>query len=135
METTATQSETKTFDQAFASFLQGAQKILDDHWEKSGSAKHFKSPLLVADQGSRYIKIVRHDRNLDGTFASARSVHAFVDITGGTINQGKKKHPSKIGDVLKPASWATPAATARGNIFDDKNGLGSMGAYGPAYLR
>jgi hypothetical protein len=37
--------------------------------------------------------------------------------------------------VLKPAGWKTPAKHARGNIFDDRNGLKHMGMYGPAYLR
>lgn len=48
-------------------------------------------------------------------------VHCFVDMT--------------TGDVLKPASWKTPAKHARGNIFDAQNGLGSMGEHGPAYLK
>jgi len=39
------------------------------------------------------------------------------------------------GDVLKAASWAAPAKHSRGNIFDESNGLGSIGPYGPAYLR
>ena len=60
--------------------------------------------------GKRYIRIT-----------CDRSVHAFVDKTNG--------------DVLKPASWKAPAKHARGNIFDAKNGLGSMGPFGPAYLR
>lgn len=49
------------------------------------------------------------------------SVHCFVD--------------KETGDVLKPASWSKPAKHARGNIFDEHNGLAKMGPYGPAYLR
>jgi hypothetical protein len=41
----------------------------------------------------------------------------------------------RTGDVLKPASWSAPAKHARGNIFDEHNGIGSIGPYGPAYLR
>lgn len=58
----------------------------------------------------KYARIMRDD-----------SAHCFVDLTNG--------------DVLKPASWKTPAKHARGNIFDAANGLGSMGVFGPAYLR
>jgi hypothetical protein len=50
-----------------------------------------------------------------------RSAWAFVDKT--------------TGDVLKAASWKKPAKHARGNIFDEWNGLKSVGPYGPAYLR
>lgn len=60
--------------------------------------------------GKRYARIVREG-----------SVHCFVDLTNG--------------DVLKAASWSKPAKHARGNIFDESNGLKLMGQYGPAYLR
>jgi hypothetical protein len=62
------------------------------------------------EEGTRYVKVIR------GT-----GVHCFVD--------------KRNGDILKAASWKTPAKHARGNIFDSKNGLGWMGEYGPAYLR
>lgn len=39
------------------------------------------------------------------------------------------------GDVLKPASFKTPAKHARGNIFDEYNGMKYVTAYGPAYLK
>ena len=71
---------------------------------------------LKAIQGSRYIKIVRQE--IDST---GRSAWAFIDRTNG--------------DVLKPASWATPAKHARGCIFDQWGGMKSIGPYGPAYLR
>ena len=61
-------------------------------------------------EGKRYFKLIRRD-----------SVHCFVDKTNG--------------DVLKAAGWNKPAKHARGNIFDDHNGLRWMGEYGPAYLR
>lgn len=38
------------------------------------------------------------------------------------------------GDVLKPASFKTPAKGSRGNIFDKHNGMKYITAYGPAYL-
>ena len=52
---------------------------------------------------------------------SGGSAYCFVDRTNG--------------DVLKAASWKAPAKHARGNIFDDSNGLKFMSAYGAAYLR
>ena len=65
-------------------------------------------------EGTRYMKVICE------TSGSA-SVHCFVD--------------KKNGDVLLPHNWKAPAKHARGNIFDSKNGLGSMGEFGPAYLR
>jgi hypothetical protein len=67
-----------------------------------------------AETGSRYVRIVR-------TSHCAASVHCFLDRA--------------TGDVLKAASWKTPAKHARGNINDEHGGVGSMGPYGPAYLR
>jgi len=36
------------------------------------------------------------------------------------------------GDLLKPASWSTPAKHSRGNIFD---GTDCWEFYGPKYLK
>jgi hypothetical protein len=58
--------------------------------------------------GKRYAKIVR-----------TGSVHCFVDMSNG--------------DVLKAASWNTPAKGARGNINDEHKGLGRMNEYGTEY--
>ena len=98
----------------FVSWLAGSQKISDDYMAKTFPT--LARPILEASDGSRYIRIIRRGQTNRGG-----SAHAFIDRT--------------TGDVLKPASWKAPAKHARGNIFDDKNGLGSMGQYGPAYLR
>ena len=91
----------------FITFMVGVVKIYTDYMVKS-----FPNQIegFSTKQGSRYIRIFR-----------GNSVHAFVDMTNG--------------DVLKPASWKAPARHPRGNIFDENNGLGSMGEYGPAYLK
>ena len=91
----------------FVSFFEGVRRIYLTYMEKN-----FPNQVeeMTVKQGPRYIKINR-----------GNSVHAFVDRTNG--------------DVLKPASWRAPAKTARGNVFDDKNGLGMINHYGPEYLR
>jgi hypothetical protein len=43
-----------------------------------------------------------------------------------------KNSPIKKGDLLKPASWRTPAKHSRGNIFD---GTDNWSYYGPEYLK
>ncbi len=52
----------------------------------------------------------------------SRSCHCFIDTTNG--------------NVLKSAGWKAPEKkNPRGNLFDEKNGLGMMGIYGTAYLK
>ena len=96
------------FKEALEAFIEGSKKIVVDHFTKN--CPNLPVPAFGVDMGKRYIRIT-----------CDRSVHAFVDKTNG--------------DVLKPASWKAPAKHARGNIFDAKSGLGSMGPFGPAYLR
>jgi len=79
--------------------------------------------VLVAEFGTRYIKInkVSEDKDPATGKPNSCSAWAFIDRSNG--------------DVLKPANWKAPAKGARGNIFDESNGLKTMGPYGPAYLR
>jgi len=96
---------------AFETFFAGVQKLVEDY-----RAKNFPTLNKVTfsyDIGSRYIRVVRED--------GQKSVFCFVDRSNG--------------DVLKAATWKAPAKHARGNINDAQNGLGSIGPYGPAYLR
>ena len=104
------------FDAKLATFVEGAQAICDAYHTRMGYKPFMRSVLSIDPKGRRYKRIVRTDAN-----GSGRCVHCFVD--------------TQTGDVLKPASWKAPAKHARGNIFDDRNGLGMMGEYGPAYLR
>jgi hypothetical protein len=99
---------------AMDTFIKGCQRIHTDHMER-----HYPNvtpDVIYPRQGKRYIKVVR--ARADGTQGS---VHCFVDTTNG--------------DVLKAAGWSAPAKHARGNVFDDHNGLRHMNEYGPAYLR
>jgi len=92
----------------FKIFLDGCIKINHkycDEWLDGGQKDDFSYT-----KGRKYIRVIR-----------GGSVHCFVDMTNG--------------DVLKAASWKAPAKHARGNIFNIDHGLGSMGEFGPAYLR
>jgi hypothetical protein len=113
-EAAKAEPEAPTFEAALASFVSGAQAIMDEH-----KAKHFPNiprDVLTVSMGRRYAKIVRTSE-----CGNHRSVHCFVDRTNG--------------DVLKAASWKAPAKHARGNIYREDNGTGSMSPYGAAYLR
>ena len=110
------------FDAKFDSFLTGAQAIIDAYTQKMvetsdkpAAARFAYTKKLSPVKGRRYIKVVEVSES------GGSSVFCFVDL--------------KTGNVLKAASWSSPAKGARGNIFDDHNGLGRMGPYGPAYNR
>lgn len=73
-------------------------------------AKHYPNlpaPQVTIQYGKRYARIVLN--NAPGT-----GVHSFVDLT--------------TGDILKAASWKTPAKGARGNISDLTKGFSAYGA-------
>lgn len=93
-------------------FVARCQEIVDAYMDEQFPTLDRK--LLTIEPGRRYFRIVASQ-------GSSRSAWAFVDSTNG--------------DVLKPASWKKPAKHARGNIHDDKQGIGWIGPYGPAYLR
>jgi len=95
-------------DHIIQRWLDGAQKIVDDHMKTNFPS--LDVPKLTLTQGRRYIKVIKD-----------RSVHAFIDRTNGNI--------------LKPEGWSKPAKHARGNLSDQHDGLGMMGPYGPAYLK
>ena len=119
-------TEQQHFDTRFDSWLKACQEIVDRGYDKY---ENLDPPVLSAQHGQKFIKIVRQSADPK---CHDRSVHAFVVLedshtkTLGTLHRG---------DVLKPATWKTPARHARGNIFDDKQGIGHMSQYGPAYLK
>ncbi|WP_439357920.1 DUF7717 family protein [Bradyrhizobium sp. DASA03007] len=98
----------REFGPALQTFFEGCQRINHEHM-----TQHY--PRLPKPEFKLEEMKVRWRVRRDG------SVHAFVD--------------KNTGDVLMPASWSKPAKHARGNIFDEHNGLANMGTYGPAYLR
>ena len=96
------------FESNLQSFYAGCQAITE-----ADRAKHYAATtpdVWRLEKLQKRVRIVRGD-----------SVHCFVDFA--------------TGDVLKAASWKVPAKHARGNIFDESNGLKFMGPFGPAYLR
>lgn len=105
----------------FVAFAAACNKLVEDH--RAQNYPRLPKENIVPEFGTRYIRMSRVSENVDPVTKKpiVHSAWAFVDRTNG--------------DVLKPATWRAPAKHARGNIFDDKGGMGSMGPYGPAYLR
>lgn len=91
-----------TTDAQLAAFCAAAQKVTD------AADRDIK---LTYERGNKYARIVEE-------MGSQRSVFCFIDLSNG--------------DILKAASWKTPAKHARGNII---NGASEVGPYGPKYLR
>jgi len=100
----------KKFDKAYKSWIIGCQKKVDERMSQYPPQDY----ILITEPGRKFIKVIEDNRG-------RQSVWGFVDMTNG--------------DVLKAASWKTPAKHARGNIFDDNNGLAHVSGYGPNYLR
>ena len=93
------------FDIKFNEFLEHVVKMISAHQHEINQYKN-----IMVDDGRRYKKIV-----------VGSAAWCFVDKT--------------TGDVLKPASWKSPAKHARGNIFDAWNGAKWLTVYGPCYLK
>ncbi len=107
-------TEEKNFDQALKGFLKGAQDIINKHFKQDFPS--LKPSLLTVKPGKKYIKIISKAQSGSGS-----SVWAFIDKASG--------------DILKPATWKAPAKHARGNIYDQYNGIRSITPYGPGYLQ
>lgn len=103
------------FEQAIFTFVKGCQELVSGR-DKQYENVQFNTQLTYdMKKARRYVRIVKSDD------FGATSVYCFVDKTNG--------------NVLKADGWKSPAKHARGNIYDEYNGLRCMGAYGPAYLR
>lgn len=96
----------KEFKEALDKFMEGAQAKVSANMAQY---PNLSVPELTATKGRRYIRVVKES-----------SVYCFVDKTNG--------------DVLKAAGWKAPAKHARGNIFNEDNGVDAVGPYGANYL-
>jgi hypothetical protein len=92
------------FKSAFASFLAKAQEVSDTDYQMFSPGRKGR-PVLRAERGGRYVRIVADD-------GSQRWAWAFVDMTNGA--------------VLKAGSRTQPTKHSRGNIYDAHNGTGRV---------
>lgn len=94
--------------------------------EKFGGREHGTDRFEQAG-GIKFLRIVAV-----GNGGSGRSAYCFIALEDGC---NKQLGPWKQGDIFRPAGWAGPAKTARGNLFNHLGGLEHCGEYGVAYLR
>ncbi len=99
----------------FESWLEKVNQERKEHWDKNYSYKPYE-PLKV-EKGRKYIKLVNES-----------TVWGFVSMWEGVL----KGSLICKGDLLKPASWSSPAKHSRGNIFDD---TAKFDFWGPNYLK
>ena len=99
----------------FEIWLEGVNEKRKNYWDARFSYKEY-TPLTY-EKGSKYVRI------MDET-----SVWAFVSMVDG-VHKGVEV---REGDLLKPASWKSPAKHSRGNIF---KGTEQWEYYGPTYLK
>ena len=99
----------------FEIWLERVNEQRKQYWETRFNYKPYE-PLRV-DKGNKYIRL------WDGS-----TCWAFVSMIEGEL----KGSPIKKGDLLKPASWKSPAKHSRGNIFD---GTAKWEYYGPTYIK
>lgn len=99
-------------------YIDGAQEKINAQFAESFSIL-FPSKLSLT-HGAKYVKVIVSPVHENGV-AGQSSVFAFIDRTNG--------------DILKPASWKSPAKHARGNVFDEDFGLSRTSWTGPNYLK
>lgn len=93
------------FNDAFSKFMEGARAIVDEEYKDSPD---FAKPILIYTDGKKYVRVLSK--------ATQTMAFCFIDKTNG--------------DVLKPATGKTVVPGARGNIFDNKGGLGWVTPWG-----
>jgi hypothetical protein len=98
----------RDFGRAIDAFFEGCKRISYRYMDATFPS--LNKPVFELEELQKRYRVTRD-----------RSAFCFID--------------KATGDVLKAASWAAPAKHARGNIFDESNGLAKIGPYGPAYLR
>ena len=95
-------------------FVENVNAERKDYYVKANMPNQWKE--LTVEIGNKFIRL------WDGTMC-----WGFISRVDDVL----KGAPIKKGDLLKPATWKSPAKHARGNVSD---GTARWGVYGPEYL-
>jgi hypothetical protein len=104
---------TELTDQELEGFIEGVKAKRVANLGGDGETPYFmvaEAKDVTAQIGSKYVRIV-----------AAGSAYCFIDRA--------------TGDILKTASWKTPAKHPRGTVHTPTFGVEFVGPYGAAYLR
>jgi hypothetical protein len=91
----------ENFNDALVAYVEAVQEKVNEHFARN--LTRLVPDLIQVAGGRKYVKIVQKSDGGQGQ----TSVHSFVN--------------TENGDILKAASWKTPAKHARGNIFEKIN--------------
>ena len=112
-------------EQKIEEWLANCQKMINEHYDKC--FKNLTPSILKLDGGKKFLRVVTENIGTMG-----KSAFAFIAVEDGNT---KTLGAYKKGDILKPATYKAPAKHARGNLFDNSNGMSMMSPYGPVYLK
>lgn len=119
----------KSYSKALKQFVNEVNDLMERHNEERGGVLRPHTVEVVT--GRSYDKVVRLDNGVKGRPKPSnptRSVYCFIRKSENAAKG------DRVGDILKAASWRSPADVPRGNIFDDE-ALDGVTAYGAKYLR
>lgn len=116
-------------DPAFLSFVAAVDKLREDYRQEHGYTYCSRFGAVAGEEGHRFIKVYSTETVNGHTKESIYCFVAVCDFSTKFLGNVKK------GDVMKPASYKAPAKHARGNVYDEFNGLKTCDSYGPGYLR
>ena len=107
-----------------AEFVTNLQRLVDAHHDATGYTRF--GGVVQADTGGRkYVRITKATvfKDEEGRVVSVSGKHVFCFVDLST------------GNVLKAASWKTPAKHPRGSIFGKTPDEWGVTPWGGAYLR
>lgn len=107
------------FESTLESFVDEVNEMIEEEWDYT----YADAPVVSIDTGGRsYVRLVK------GGKGHQNGMYCFVRKAENAAKG------SRVGDILKAASWKSPADHARGNIFDD-NRMNAVTTYGAVYMR
>ena len=125
IESSVLKESEKDYEKTLALFVKAVQKMTDQHFKKMHP--NLSPNKITVTRGQKFDRIVTTRCGRDGKpMDSGAGVYCFIQKVASASGQ--------IGDILKAASWKTPAKHSRGNIFSSEI-LKGVNAYGANYMR
>jgi len=119
-------------DPHFLAFVGNVLALRLDHYESSGFTFTKVDVDVDIPANAKFARVLSVERDPVTGAKQREQIHSFIALCD---NETKGLGKVLKGDVMKPATWKAPARHARGNIYDDYNGLENACSYGPGYLR
>lgn len=115
------------FDLALIKYVRAINEKYSQYMKSTYPSSPFKGETFEVTDGKQFAKI---NRCRGGKACSAYGFIAKYD------NETKGLGKVRCGDLLRAASWSSPAKHARGNILDNiEVAIENSGPYGVAYLK